>query len=165
MQIDIGYGDAVTPAPEIADYPILLEIFPAPRLRVYSRYTVIAEKLETMIFLGIANSRMKDYFDLWVLSQHADFDGTVLRQAIAATLIRRSTAAPAALPFALTTAFAADPSKRRQWEGFLNKNRLQAPALEQVVSELHGFLGPILESLSAETEFKRQWDGESGWRV
>jgi len=74
VQVDVGYGDAVTPAPEMATYPVMLEDMPAPELRVYPQYTVIAEKFESIVSLGMANSRMKDYFDLWVLLRNADLD-------------------------------------------------------------------------------------------
>lgn len=84
VQIDIGFGDAVTPAPENVQYPVILDGMPQPQLRVYPRYTVVAEKLEAMVKLGILNSRLKDYFDLWVLARHSDF-GAVLAQAIRAT--------------------------------------------------------------------------------
>jgi len=79
IQVDIGYGDAVTPAPEFATYPVLIGDFPAPQLRVYPRYTVVAEKVETIVTLGIANTRLKDYFDLWVLRQKGQFDPEILR--------------------------------------------------------------------------------------
>lgn len=88
LQIDIGYGDAVTPAPEEVDYLVILDGFASPKLRVYPRYTVVAEKFEALTSLGMANSRMKDYFDLWVLSKQSDFQGDTLRQAVHATFDR-----------------------------------------------------------------------------
>ncbi len=91
IQVDIGFGDAVTPGPEDVRYPVMLSEFAAPKLRVYPRYTVVAEKLEALASLGIANSRMKDYFDLWILSRHTGFDGDTLRRAIRATFDRRKT--------------------------------------------------------------------------
>ncbi|QIB66505.1 nucleotidyl transferase AbiEii/AbiGii toxin family protein [Kineobactrum salinum] len=95
IQIDIGFGDAVTPSPEDVEYPIMLTEFAAPKLRAYPRYTVVAEKVEALSSLGIANSRMKDYFDLWILlAQHTDFDGDILRQAVQSTFDRRNTALP-----------------------------------------------------------------------
>lgn len=149
VQVDVGYGDAVTPAPESVEYPVMLQGFPAPRLRVYPRYTVVAEKLDAMITLGVANSRMKDYFDLWVLAQHSDFDGAVLRQAIGATLSRRGTDIPKGVPFGLTDAFATDPQKQMQWQGFLKKNRLEALSLNLVVADLRKFLMPPLQDLAS----------------
>jgi len=100
VQVEVGYGDAVTPGPEAVEYPVILDEFPAPKLRVYPRYTVVAEKLEALISLGVANSRMKDYFDLWVLARHSDFEGEVLREAIGATLSRRGTDIPTDVPSA-----------------------------------------------------------------
>ena len=162
LQVDVGYGDAVTPAAEMVEYPVMLDEFPAPKLRVYPRYTVVAEKLEAMITLGVANSRMKDYFDLWVLAKHSDFDGKVLHQAIGATLSRRGTDIPMDVPFGLTDAFATDPQKQMQWQGFLKKNRLEALTLDQVVFDLRQFLILPLNALASGAAFGRLWNRE-GW--
>jgi hypothetical protein len=97
VQVDIGFGDAVVPGPDEAQYPVILGEMPAPQLRVYPRYTVVAEKLEALTSLGMLNSRMKDYFDLWVLARYTDFNGAVLSQAVAATFDRRRTAIPKAI--------------------------------------------------------------------
>lgn len=145
IQVDIGYGDAVTPAPETAIYPVLLEDFPAPQLRVYPRYTVVAEKVETIATLGIANSRMKDYFDLWVLRQQGEFDTEVLRLAIAATFARRERPLPSHVPVGLSDAFAADQQKQRQWQAFLKKNQLEQTELAVVVQALRDWLHPLLK--------------------
>ena len=163
VQVDVGYGDAVTPAPEIVNYPVLLDNFPAPKLKAYPRYTVVAEKLETLILLGMVNSRMKDYFDLWVLSTHSNFEGQVLHQAIQATLARRKTGIPQDIPVGLTEAFANDPGKQVQWQGFLSKNQLEALSLEQVVFELHRFLMPPLTALVQERYFDDFWHNKTGW--
>lgn len=144
VQVDIGYGDAVTPPPESADYPVLLNDLPAPRLRVYPRYTVVAEKLEAIISLGIVNSRMKDYFDLWVLCEHCSFDSQTLSRAIHATLERRQTPAPASLPFGLSDDFAFDEQKQRQWTAFLSKNSLESLSLPEIVLRLREWLSPAL---------------------
>ena len=111
VQIDIGFGDSVTPAPEEAQYPVILGDMAAPRLRVYPRYTVVAEKLEAMVSLGMLNSRLKDYFDLWVLARYSDFEGVILCKAIRATFERRRTAVPNGEPDALSTVFAQDEQK------------------------------------------------------
>jgi hypothetical protein len=126
----------------------MLAEFVAPKLRVYPRHTVVAEKFEALSKLGIANSRMKDYFDLWVLSQHTDFDGDVLRQAVQATFDRRQTALTGQPPFGLTDAFAQDAQKQIQWQAFLNKNRLEARALADVIEALATFMLPVIESAS-----------------
>ena len=144
IQVDIGYGDAVTPAPETAIYPVLLEEFPAPVLQVYPRYTVVAEKVETIATLGIANSRMKDYFDLWVLHQQAEFEKDLLRAAIVATFARRQRQMPNQLPVGLSDEFSSDPEKQRQWQAFLKKNHLESLELSSIVAVLRGWLAPLL---------------------
>lgn len=144
IQIDIGYGDAVTPAPETAIYPVLLKDFPAPELRVYPRYTVVAEKLETLTTLGIANTRMKDYFDLWVLHEQGEFDQEILRSAIAATFDRRGRSIPNRLPLGLSDEFASDAQKLRQWQGFLKKNQLKPIELAEVTQRLREWLWPLM---------------------
>jgi len=160
VQIDIGFGDAVTPAPENAQYPVILDDMPQPQLRVYPRYTVVAEKLEAIVKLGILNSRMKDYFDLWVLSRHSDFDGTVLATAIRATFERRGTGIPSGLPFGLTDEFAQHEQKNMQWAGFLRKNALEPMALAAVIEALREFLLPVL---STGEDYRRQWRAGAGW--
>ena len=136
VQIDIGYGDAVTPAPELADYPVMLEELPAPKIRVYPRYTVVAEKFEAIVSLGMANSRLKDYFDLWVLLTTQELDPELLQTAIVATLNRRKTTMPESIPIGLSLTFGDDPQKIKQWQAFIKKNQLQAPALNSVIELL-----------------------------
>ena len=146
VQIDVGVGDAVTPAPESASFPTLLD-FPAPYVRTYPVYTVIAEKFEAMVKLGMANTRMKDFHDVWFLARRFEFDRTILRQAIEATFARRQTnLAPSPEP--LTDESANDPTKQAQWAAFLRRNGLtSAPSqFNEVVSELRRFLGPVLQS-------------------
>ena len=140
VQLDVGYGDAVTPGPKEAIYPTLLDDLPAPRLRVYPRETVVAEKLEAIASLGMTNSRMKDYFDLRALAHEGAVDPDVLTAAIAATFARRGTPLPAGLPLGLADEFARDRLKQSQWNAFLSKNRLEAPPLDVVVSEVRSFL-------------------------
>jgi predicted nucleotidyltransferase component of viral defense system len=146
IQVDIGYGDAVTPAPETAIYPVLLKDFPAPELRVYPRYTVVAEKLETLTTLGIANTRMKDYFDLWVLHEQGEFDQEILRSAIAATFDRRGRSIPTRLPLGLSDEFANDAQKQRQWQAFLKKNQLKPNELDEVTQTLRAWLWPLMSA-------------------
>ncbi|MDR2164316.1 MAG: nucleotidyl transferase AbiEii/AbiGii toxin family protein [Zoogloeaceae bacterium] len=163
VQIDIGFGDAVTPAPENVQYPVILDDMPQPQLRVYPRYTVVAEKLEAMVKLGILNSRMKDYFDLWVLSRHSDFDGTVLAQALRATFERRGTDMPPGLPFGLADEFARHEQKNMQWAGFQRKNALESMTLAVVIEALCEFLLPVPTALAAGDGFNRQWRAGAGW--
>lgn len=144
VQLDVGYGDAVTPGPEEAVYPTLLDDQPPPRLRVYPRATVVAEKLEAMVSLGMANSRMKDYFDLRALAREGVLDARLLRDAIAATFQRRGTALPVNVPLGLSDEFARDATKRAQWKAFLGKNRLDAPTLDEVIVEIRDFVAEPL---------------------
>ena len=136
LQVDIGFGDVVTPAPEPIHYPVLLDDLPAPRLRAYPKYTVVAEKLHAICLLGRTNSRMKDYFDLWVLLTEEDLAPDELRRAVEATFARRRLAMPADLPIGLSDAFAQDPIKQRQWAAFFKKNGLAPRELAEVVARL-----------------------------
>lgn len=145
VQLDVGYGDAVTPAPVEIDFPTLLEDLPRPRLRVYPRETVFAEKLEAMQVLGMANTRMKDYFDLLMLAREGVMDEGILSEAVKATFARRGTLLPETLPSGLSDQFAADPAKRRQWDAFVQRNRLHAPALTEVIVELRHTVAGALE--------------------
>lgn len=165
IQIDIGFGDAITPKAERVGYPTLLGQ-PAPLLRVYPKETVIAEKYEAMVGLGIANSRMKDFYDLWVLARDFEFDGATLARAIRATFERRKTELPATVPVALTDEFAQDKSKRTQWSAFVRRGRLvvDAPDFEQIVERLHTFLWPVTEALVADTAFALKWTPAQAWR-
>lgn len=139
VQVDIGIGDAVTPAPEWLEYPSLLDL-PRPRLRAYPRETVIAEKLHAMEFLGLRNSRMKDYFDIYALLREGKTDSARLARAIAATFARRRTGLPQDMPQGLSGEFASDSTKQTQWRQFLSKNRLEAPALDEVIAEIRAFI-------------------------
>ena len=144
IQVDIGYGDVVTPAPEEAVYPVLLDDLPAPKLRVYPMYTVVAEKFETLVSLGIANTRMKDYFDLWVLHQQGKFDDELLRTAIAETFLRRGKPLPKGVPVGLSDEFSGDVQKQRQWLVFLKKNQLAQLDLGVLIVGLREWLMPLI---------------------
>ena len=139
--IDIGFGDAVEPGIEEIDLPVLLDL-PAPHLRTYSRETVIAEKFQAMVAFGRANSRMKDFYDVWVLGKGYDFNGDRLAQAIAATFDRRGTSLPDAPPDALTAEFARDEAKRRQWSAFSAGLAIATGPFESVIEDLATFLMP-----------------------
>ena len=141
LTIDIGFGDAMEPGAEFVDYPVMLDL-PAPRLRAYARETVIAEKFQAMVALGRANSRMKDFYDIWVLSRSFSFDDGRLAQAIAATFARRKTVVSTELPDALTPAFAADEQKQKQWRAFVEDVAVDPGPLALVIEELAAFLMP-----------------------
>lgn len=143
-QIDIGFGDAVTPGPVDATYPVLINDLPAPRLRTYPVYTGIAEKLHAIALLGMTNSRLKDYLDLSVLLDRETLDADTLAGAIAATFIRRDMAVPTSLPVGLTDEFSGDATRQALWHAFLKKNELAQQALPDVVAMLRAALGPAL---------------------
>jgi predicted nucleotidyltransferase component of viral defense system len=142
ITIDIGFGDSVEPGVEEVDLPVLLDL-PAPRLRAYARETVVAEKFQAMVALGKANTRMKDFYDLWALSKTNDFNHERLAQAIAATFARRQTAIPEAPPDAFTPEFFRDEGKLQQWSAFVRDLSAQIPAFETVISELAAFIAPV----------------------
>ena len=161
LQIDVGFGDAVTPGPQTVAYPTLLGDFPAPTLRVYPVYTVIAEKYQAMVMLGQANSRMKDFFDLAVIARRTELDGATLAAAIAATFSRRQTALPTERPLALTQQFSEDAAKLRQWQAFLNKNRIEAASLGDTVALLDNLLWPPTQVAAAGSQATATWRPEA----
>ncbi|MDI1267502.1 MAG: nucleotidyl transferase AbiEii/AbiGii toxin family protein [Polaromonas sp.] len=144
-QVDVGFGDAVTPGPVRASYPVLLDDFPAPSLQTYPVYTVIAEKLHAITLLGMTNSRLKDYLDLSVLLQREVLDADILATAIAATFNRRATLVPTELPIGLSDEFALDTSRQALWRAFLNKNQLVAVPLPELLVLLRVRLQPALQ--------------------
>jgi len=148
-QIDIGFGDAVTPGPVDATYPVLLADLPAPRLRTYPVYTVVAEKLHAIALLGMTNSRLKDYLDLSVLLDRETLDTDLLAQAIKATFERRGMAVPAELPVGLTDEFAHDPSRQALWQAFIKKNELALEPLPTIVDRLRVALEAALSRAAA----------------
>ncbi len=157
LQIDVGFGDAVTPEPQTIAYPTLLKDFQAPTLRAYPVYTVIAEKYQAMVMLGQANSRMKDFYDLAVIARRSELDGATLAAALAATFARRQTALPSERPLALTSQFSQDPAKRRQWQAFLNKNRITAGSLTDTVGLLNLLRWPPTEVATANSQTTATW--------
>lgn len=161
LQVDIGFGDVVTPAPDAVEFPALLD-FPAPRLRAYPLCTVIAEKLNALVSLGLNNTRMKDLFDLWFLSRHFTLEGDVLAQAIRNTFERRQTAIPNAIPVALGIEFFG--AKSSQWALFLKRNSLASLSLEEVQSAIAQFALPVFHSASTGIAFSHKWQPEQGWR-
>jgi hypothetical protein len=163
IQVDVGFGDVVTPPPFEIELPTLLE-FPAPRLQAYPPETVVAEKFEAMISLGIANSRMKDFYDLWVISRSFRFEGDMLRQAIESTFRRRKTELPDSTPLALTAGFSADAAKSAQWRAFLSRGRLPGTPLREVTAALEGFLMPPSEAAAAGKPFDMTWPAGGPWR-
>jgi hypothetical protein len=165
VQIDVGLGDAVTPAPVMADYPTLLDL-PAPRIKAYPRETVVAEKLDALIDLGLLNTRLKDYYDLYVLSRQFAFDGATVCRALDATRTRRGRGALQGTPVGLTDAFAANAARARQWASFLRGHPAAAiPAdLHLLVQAVGAFAGPIVEAVAAGKPLDMHWPAGGGWQ-
>jgi len=162
--VDVGFGDAITPAPREEEFPVLLDA-PAPRIRSYPRESVIAEKLEAMVSLGEANSRMKDFADAYFLSKHFDFDGPILAEAIANTFQRRNIPIIDA-PVALTEEFAELSQKKAQWRAFLRRTAPQGipDSFADVVVGIAIFLSPILSHLAADQPLPTHWQAPGPWR-
>ncbi len=164
IQADIGFGDAVTPDAKEIDYPTLLDN-PAPRLRAYPRETVVAEKYQALVNLGIVNSRMKDFYDLWFIAHNFDFDGTLLVDAIRNTFSRRGTSVPEHTPSGLSAEFYESVQKNAQWNAFLQRGMLMAdpPLLANVCSFLGRFLLPPSRALVLEQDFAAKWKPGGPW--
>ncbi|MGB5107793.1 MAG: nucleotidyl transferase AbiEii/AbiGii toxin family protein [Candidatus Zixiibacteriota bacterium] len=164
IQIDVGFGDAVTPKANVISYPVLLQ-YPAPRIRAYPKETQIAEKLQSMVFLGMANSRMKDFYDVFILAKTFSFDGDTLVQAIKATFERRGTPIPEKIPLALSHEFADATDKNNQWKAFINRNDLEdfGVAFPQLVKAIGEFLLKPLQAAGFGYPFKYEWT-DTKWK-
>lgn len=160
LQIDVGLGDSVYPSTEISNFPSLLD-FDIPRIRAYPIETVVAEKLQTMVELGMRNSRLKDYYDIYYLSQKFNFNGAELSEAVQLTFQRRKTAWPDVCPIGLSKAFATEPQKQTQWQAFIRKNRLEAPnELSEIVDRIVDLVLPIFLDPSIQNQ---EWNSTSNW--
>lgn len=163
LQVDVGFGDVVTPEATFVELPALLD-FPAPRLRGYPRETVVAEKLNAMVELGLGNSRMKDFFDLAVLARTFAFEGDSLVRAIRATFARRDTPLPDGIPIALTPAFHADGVKQQQWQAFGRKADVRDLAtLADTVAVVERFTLPLFEAAAQGENWRAGWPPGGPW--
>lgn len=164
MQVDVGFGDVITPEPSLVNYPTLLS-FPAPRLLAYPRESVVAEKFQVMLRRGMLNSRLRDYYDIWLLSRSFSFDGARLAEAIKKTCMNRDTPI-LERPVGLSTEFAAETARRTQWRAFLRKSKLEgAPDdLATLVEDVGKFLGPVAQALGQDSDFRNIWDPPGPWK-
>lgn len=163
MQIDVGFGDVVTPGPTDVTYPVLLD-FPSPTLFGYPRETVVAEKFHAMVYLGTLNSRMKDFYDVWLLARQFAFDGTLLAKAIAATFANRETAVDLT-PSAFSPEFTEQASTVAQWRAFRRKlaNPDCPETLAEIVPLLVAFLLPIAHACATGASFEGHWSAGGPW--
>jgi hypothetical protein len=163
MQVDVGFGDTITPAPVRETYPTLLD-HPAPSILVYPREAVVAEKLEAMVSLGVTNSRMKDFYDVHALASSFAFEGPTLAGAIRATFKRRGTPFPDDHPRVLTREFLAAPERQTQWRAFLRRGRLDAPPDAGKLAEaLSRFVWPVLAAVARGESFSAVWPAGGPW--
>jgi len=164
VQIDVGFGDVITPEPKEIEYPTLLDM-PPPRIHSYPKETVVSEKLQAMVALGMPNSRMKDFYDIWIISREFPFEGSTLTRAIRATFERRRTQIPKTIPPALSNEFFANQDKVIQWTAFLKRTRLAEQAVEfsQVINELRRFLIPPLQAAASGESFSQWWKEGGPW--
>jgi hypothetical protein len=165
MRLDVGFGDVVIPAPELIELPAMLPGFPQPRLRGYTRESVIAEKLDAMVSLGAINTRYKDFYDIWFLAKNFDFDGQTLARAVAATFRRRGTALTAE-PVAWTDEFADDPARQQQGAAFVRRSAIANAPKEfaGVVSAVRSLLKPIVEACLSGDMPSSVWQAPGPWR-
>lgn len=164
LQIDVGFGDAIVPGPEELEFPTFLKA-PAPKLKAYPKESVVAEKFEAIVKLGMANSRMKDFYDLWVLAQRFAFENTTLATAIQATFETRRTSLPSSLPLAFSADFWQSPNKQTQWKAFLRKSGLNAnSSLEETIRILREFMMPVVDGISKGGTRKKIWRPGGQWK-
>lgn len=164
LQIDIGFGDVLTPGPVRVEIPSMIGM-PKAALNSYPPETVVAEKFQAMVALGITNSRLKDFYDIWTMAQAHHFYGDTIRQAIAATFERRQTQVPTLPPVALTREFADEPTKLAQWDAFLLRSGLNVgtKSFAEVIDELHHFLMPPCSFAAKGAVFEMLWSSERQW--
>ena len=165
MQIDFGFGDSVYPQPLEVDYPVLLEA-PRPRIRVYSREAVVAEKVHAMVVNGERNSRYKDFYDICTLAHHFPFEGMHLTTAVRTTFKRRRTPFAQTMPVALTPQFYQDPARLELWRGYVNRTMLRDPPshFASVGETLLSFLRQPWDALAQGSEFIASWPMGGPWR-
>jgi predicted nucleotidyltransferase component of viral defense system len=164
VQIDFGVGDVVVPGPRLIEYPTLLD-HSALRLRAYPVEAAMAEKFQAMVALDVANSRMKDFYDLWACSRHLEFDGATLAKSLAATFERRGTPLPTATPIALTVEYFGADSHQRQWQAFVK--RIDEAELSgqfpDVAAKIADFVVPPAVAAARKELFQRRWPPGGSW--
>lgn len=168
MQVDFGFGDVVVNGPEEIEYPTLLTGLPVSRIRAYPRVVSVAEKFEAMVKLDTRNTRMKDFHDIWALSTAFDFEGTALRDAVAACFERRRTPWPDAIPRVLTSAFYQDDALQQRWAAYLRSGGVRVlppPRFALIGERIVQFLGPVRERIITGEPFEARWSSGGPWEV
>jgi len=164
MQIDVAFGDVIYPKPNSIDYPVILD-FPKPHLKGYPIETVIAEKFEAMVKLGSANSRMKDFYDLWLLIRQFDFEGESLARAIEKTFTHRKTIMPDKLPFFAEEIYNEESNRQALWSTFLTKSKIRNTpgTLSEVAKLIEAFLEKPIKALAQKKDFDGKWKAPGPW--
>jgi len=164
LQVDCGFGDAITPDPVVIDFPTLLDL-PAPQLLTYPKETVVAEKFEAIVRLGMANSRMKDFYDLWVLACDFSFSGQIIASAIQNTFTRRRTPLPTGTPEAFQASFIQNPLKQTQWQAFVTKTSFVKVEKDfgKTINLVRSFLLPPIDSVVKTKSFEMTWFAGGPW--
>jgi hypothetical protein len=163
LQLDIGIDDAVVPDPEWVEYPTLLDL-DAPRVLAYQPVTALAEKFETIVSLGLASSRLRDYYDLWLLSTLRTYEGAVVFAALEATFRHRGTTLPTEVPPGLSSAFFSAPERQAGWRSFLDNRRIEAPSdLSYVCEAIVDFIMPPAAAAAEGAPLEQTWEPSSGW--
>jgi len=165
MQIDVGFGDVIYPRPKMIDYPVMLDL-PEPRLKGYPSETVVSEKFETIIKLGLLNSRMKDFYDLWLMMHQFNFNGSSLTEALKRTFKHRKTKLPGDLPLFAEEIYDEKSDRQVLWKAFLKKGDIQhAPEkLSAIAKEIEKFLIKPLNAINKGIEFKEEWTASKTWK-
>lgn len=165
LQVDVGFGDILVPGPTWVHLPTILENFPPPELQGYSRESAIAEKFQAIVYLGMVNSRMKDFYDIWSLAMHFAFEGPMLALALGETFRRRQTPFQV-MPVAFTPAFTANPEKQAQWQAFVRRlpQEPTPPTLEVAVQGVVALLLPVVQALVEGRDFEGYWGSGGPWR-
>lgn len=163
VQLDIGFSDVIYPEPIVIVYPTILE-FPPPKLKGYTPESIIAEKFEAMTKLGMVNTRMKDFFDIWIFSQQLTFFGASLQKAIRATYDKRQTSFNR-LPDSISEVFYTDPAHQVRWKQFLQNIESVEKNIElpTVIGEIKEFLEPIVTASLEEKTFNKTWNYQEKW--
>ena len=164
IQVDIGFGDVIVPGPNRFEYPGILD-FPRAKLKGYSKESTIAEKFHTMVKLGVLNSRMKDFYDIWLLSNTYNFSGDTLTEAVGKTFSNRNTSVPSN-PTAFETSFGQESTRNSQWRGFISRTRLDdVPSVfSEITTSIRKFLGPVSSAIARDIPFRKTWKAAGPWQ-
>lgn len=165
MQIDVGFGDTIYPKSRVIDYPVILD-FPKPHLKGYPQESVISEKFEAMVKLGSLNSRMKDFYDVWLMMRQFDFNGTDLSEALKRTFNNRNTDLPADKPLFAEEIYDEGSDRQTLWKAFLRKGDIKhSPAkLALIARDIETFLTEPITSLNKGLDFKKTWKAAGYWK-